>query len=177
MSRLLSMILILVLLAGCAPALADFDGLLDETLSLAQGMNANLSAGADDAPGLLDDYYAFDDFIRFQSHDERIMLDVLPKGDWEEVRMLTLRVYGADLIDAALQDIQYIAYTYGSGDSVEAALLWSDKWADALRQSLKEGTAQNTAVLQCPALVAMGTLVTDEGAPHIKFTVMPEVNP
>ena len=105
---------------------------------------AHLYTGCDRVEGLYEAFYCPDGCFAIVHAD----------GDDGAITRVELFCEDAGCVRRRLDDVAYLAYCFGSRDSIEAVSAWCDEWCEPIRDALDSQTPTEADTCECPAFDA-----------------------
>ena len=163
------MILLLAMLLTMGAALAD-SGFSDAVFDLREQINGNLSASGFQSD-MFNAMQVQEDCYVLVSDDGNTLMRVEPNASESAIGAVILFCGSQPAIKAAMEDVAFMAYWFGSRDSIEAATGWGERWYSALCQAWQSGSPMETDICETAGMEARGSVFIDEGKPVVALQV------
>lgn len=169
MKKAIACLLVMLLLGSTALALsAEME---NEVLRLREALNGNLSAGGYSGADTFNMMQVGEAYYILTSGDGRTVMFLFPDEYGDSISSVVVFCDSVSGFQAVMEDVQYLAYWFGSRDSIESVTAWTEQWYGALCQAWYDEAAMTTDICDTPALQAQASIIFNEGAPVLTVQV------
>ena len=170
MKKLLAAVLAALML--CSVAVAEGSAFEDQVAAMVEGLNQNLSVESRYATAAFRRMEPTEDGgVMLWSADANTALLVSPEDDGEEIGTVILYCKRVEALEAAMKDVAFLAYWFGSRDSVMGAESWADEWYPRLCQAFDDAETMSTEPCDLAAFQLVGMMLVDDEGPCLVLMI------